>query len=106
MDPDRILSQIESLARQHLGAEERLAALGPLQPDMKLVEDLELDSLDMTTLAIEVEEHFGILLDAEDEDGIVTLGDLVRAIARQLAEAAPGVAPPQGAGRPTPEGDA
>jgi acyl carrier protein len=86
VEPQRILDQIEALARRHLGAEEKLEALRPLRPEMRLAQELELDSLDMTTLAIEVEEHFGILLDAEDEEQIETLGDLVAAIRRQLED--------------------
>jgi len=78
------MSQIEGIAHEHLEAEAKLAKVGPLRPELRLVEDLELDSLDLATLAMEVEEHFGILIDPEDEERIQTLGDLVAAIRRQL----------------------
>lgn len=84
MQPQRILVEIERLARTHLDAGERIDARGTLRPDMRLVEELELDSLDLTSLAIEVEDHFRITLDAEEEERIETLGDLVAAIGRQL----------------------
>ncbi len=84
MQPQQILAEIERLARTHLDAGERIDARGPLRPDMRLVEELELDSLDLTSLAIEVEDHFRITLDAEEEEHIETLGDLVAAIGRQL----------------------
>ena len=52
----------------------------PCTADMRLVEDLELDSLKALTLAVEVENRFQICLDPEIEAGIVTLGDLVEAV--------------------------
>jgi len=55
---------------------------GELRPDLKLVEDLELDSLKTLTLALEVENRFKVYLDQEGD--LVTVGDLVNAIRRQL----------------------
>jgi len=71
-----ILDGIAEVARAHLGWE------GNLRPGLRLVEDLELDSLKSLTLALEVENHFRVYLD--QEAGIVTVGDLVQAIARHL----------------------
>ncbi len=71
-----ILDGIAEVARIHLGWE------GDLRPGLRLVEDLELDSLKSLTLALEVENHFRVYLD--QEAGIVTVGDLVQAIARHL----------------------
>ena len=68
------LEGLALVARQHLGWK------GKLRPEMHLVEDLELDSLRLLTLAIEVENHFQIHLSEEDEAGIETVGDLVRII--------------------------
>ena len=71
-----IMAGIAEVARTHLEWQ------GELQPEMKLVEDLELDSLKALTLALEVENRFRVYL---DEDGdLVTIGDLVAAIRRQL----------------------
>ena len=72
---DQIIDGIAKVARQHLGWN------GELRPEMRLVEDLELDSLKSLTLALEVENHFRICLD--EEAGIRTVGDLV-AIIRDL----------------------
>ena len=71
-----VLAGIAEVARLHLGWEGRLA------PEMQLVEDLELDSLKMLTLALEVENHFRVCLDSEV--GIETVGDLVAAIRERL----------------------
>ena len=68
----RIVDGIAEVARQHLGWK------GELRPEMRLVEDLELDSLKTLTLALEVENHFRVCLD--EEAGILTVGDLVAII--------------------------
>ena len=51
---------------------------------MRLVEDLRLDSIRLLTLAMEVEDHFQICLDEEDEAQIQTIGDLVGLIGHKL----------------------
>ncbi|RMH21509.1 MAG: acyl carrier protein [Acidobacteria bacterium] len=60
---------------------EELDLAGELRPEMRLVEDLELDSIRLLTLATAVEDRFFICLDEADEEAIVTLGDLVAVIA-------------------------
>ncbi len=84
MNAQDILDTIQDVARKHLDWDGQLAAKGSLKPEMRLVEDLELDSVDMTTLAVEVEDHFDISLEAADEEQIVTVGDLVRVVGREL----------------------
>jgi len=66
---------------------------GPLGPELRLVEDLELDSVGLLTLAVEVEDTFRICLDAGDEAAIRTVGDLEAVIARKLAARATNGAP-------------
>jgi acyl carrier protein len=77
-DEAAILAGISEVARLHLGWE------GPLTVDMRLVEDLRLDSIRLLTLAAEVENRFRIFLDELDEGAIETIGDLVAVVRRKL----------------------
>jgi len=71
-----ILTAIQGLAREHLRWN------GTLRREMRIVEDLGLDSLKLLTLTIEIENHFRICLDEETEAELVTVGDLARVIRR------------------------
>lgn len=73
-----ILEGIAQVAREHLGWQ------GPLTPEMRLVEDLRLDSVRLLTLAAEVENRFRVLLDEADELALETVGDLVAVVRRKL----------------------
>ncbi len=79
MKDGEILDAISGVARDKLDLE------GELNEDMRLVEDLELDSIRLLTLAMEVEDRFEICLDEEDEESIVTVADLVGVVRRKLA---------------------
>lgn len=79
MNDDEILAGVRSVAREHLGYG------GDLAPGMRLVEDLELDSIRLLTLAVEVENRFRVRLDEVDEAAIETVGDLVAVVRRKLA---------------------
>jgi acyl carrier protein len=78
MTDESILSGIAEVARTHLGWE------GALTPDLRLIEDLRLDSIRLLTLAAEVENRFRVLLDEADEAGIETVGDLMAVVRRKL----------------------
>ena len=79
MTEDEILKRIAEVARDKLGLEQAV------RRDMRLVEDLELDSIRLLTLAMEVEDRFEICLDEDDEAAIVTVDDLVAVVGRKLA---------------------
>ncbi|MEE8277743.1 MAG: acyl carrier protein [Thermoanaerobaculia bacterium] len=78
MREEEILQGIARVAREHLGWTRPLAA------EMRLVEELRLDSLGLLTLAVEVENLFRVRLDEEDEAEIETVEDLVSAVKRKL----------------------
>ncbi len=79
MNREEILRGIEAVAREHLDRP------GVLDPKMDLIDDLELDSLLLLTLAIEVENRFRICIDEEDEIAIRSVGDLVETVYRKLS---------------------
>lgn len=76
---EMILQGISEVARLHLGW-----TGGVLSPEMRLVEDLRLDSVRLMTLAAEVENRFRIFLDEADELAIETVADLVDIVRRKL----------------------
>lgn len=78
MTPAEILRHLEDLAARHL------EGVGELRSDMRLVEDLGLDSVRLITLLIEAENRFRVRLDVVDGREIATVGDLVGVIAREL----------------------
>jgi len=78
MTDAEILAGVAAVAREHLGW------AGALRPDMRLVEELQLDSLKLLTLAVEVENRFRVRLDETDDAGIVTVADLVAAVRSRL----------------------
>ncbi len=77
MNDKAILAGIAEVARLHLGWE------GGLAPEMRLVEDLRLDSIRLLTLAAEVENRFRVRLDELDEGAVETVGDLVTIVKRK-----------------------
>ena len=73
MTDAEILSTILEVAREELEWQ------GEVTPEMRLVEDLRLDSLALLTLAVAIEDRFRIRLD-DVENELETVGDLVAAI--------------------------
>jgi acyl carrier protein len=78
MTDEAILAGIGEVARHHLGWH------GDLSPEMRLIEDLRLDSVRLLTLAAEVENRFRVLLDEVDDMAVETVGDLVALVRRKL----------------------
>jgi acyl carrier protein len=74
----KVLEGIEEVARRHLDWQ------GAVRREMRLVEDLELDSMRLFVLAAEVENYFRIALDEADELRLTTVGDLADLIVRKL----------------------
>ena len=81
MTRSEILAEIEAVAREHVGFE------GRLREEQRLVEELELDSIKVLTLVVEIETRFRIVLEPEVESEVVTVGDLVGVIARSVDDA-------------------
>jgi len=78
MTDEEVLDGIRVVAREHLDHH------GAVERSTPLVEALELDSIRMLTLVVEVENHFEICLEEGDEEGIETVGDLVTLLQARL----------------------
>ncbi len=52
----------------------------PIEPEMDLVADLQLDSMELTTLVVELENHFKVMFEQGDEENVHTIEDLVHLI--------------------------
>ncbi len=77
-EPSTTLDRIRGIAREHLRRDE------PLSRETRLVEDLALDSIQLLTLAVEVENHFRVCLDEDVDTEIRTIGDLIDAVEARL----------------------
>jgi acyl carrier protein len=75
MNDAEILAGIAEVASRHLDWQ------GEVRPEMRVVEDLGLDSIKQLTLAAEVENRFRVCLDVSEAE-IETVADLVAAIRR------------------------
>lgn len=78
MQRNRIVEGIREVAKEHLDWQ------GELPLNARLIEDLELDSIRLMTLAVEVENRFRVAIDPQDEEQIATVEDLVVAVERLL----------------------
>lgn len=80
MTEHQILEGVRDVIRDHLQMQ------SPVGNETHLFRDLELDSLKQLTLVVELENYFRVRLDAGDEEGLETIGDVVRLIDRRLSE--------------------
>ena len=78
-----IRAQVEALARTELRLDGEL-------PDGDLAEHL--DSVQRLTLVVAIEDTFEVCFEPEDDEGIVTLDDVITVVHRRLAEGSGGAA--------------
>ncbi|MBO5395777.1 MAG: acyl carrier protein [Clostridia bacterium] len=64
--------------------EELFAEEIDLSPDMYLMRDLGLDSLDIVELVLEIEDTYEIEIDEEEREKIRTVADLVNAVESRM----------------------
>ena len=67
--------------------ESELSLPRAIKPGDRLVDDLGLDSLTLTTLAVELEDRFQIILSDEEALRIQTVGELARCVAARAGAA-------------------
>ncbi len=77
---EQVIREIERVLRQEL------AFTGTLTPDTTLVEELQLDSVSLLTLVVELENRFRVALREEDAGGIRTVSELARLVVLRTTE--------------------
>jgi len=58
-----------------------------ITPQARLVEDLDLDSIDGVSIAVRVEAQFGVVLSDEEIAAMTTVGDVLDALEKRLGGA-------------------
>lgn len=74
-----ILDRLEAVVRRGTAFD------GPLKADMTLAEDLSMDSLDRVSLALSIEEEFGVDVSDDDVEEMTTVARVVAVIERGQA---------------------
>jgi acyl carrier protein len=77
---EAVFSEIQRLGREVLQDDR------PLVRGDRLIEDLQLDSMTMTALAVGLEDRFQVILTDVPPGNIVTLGDLAGWVAMKTQE--------------------
>jgi len=76
MREDIVLGEIQRLVSATLRIDRQVSASD------ELIHDLDLDSADLISLAIAIEQHFAISLPDDETLSILTVGDLCNAVTR------------------------
>ena len=66
----------------------RIPADVPISPESRLVEDLGIDSLDLVSIVLTAQEHYGVPIDEDEVAGLRTMADLVLYVDRRRGAAA------------------
>jgi len=79
---DEVLGEIGRVLREELGMQREV------RPGDDLVRDLQLDSVGLLTLVVDLEDHFRVALKEEDAAVIRTVAELAALVLRRREEAA------------------
>jgi acyl carrier protein len=82
MSRDAILATIRELLRTQLGY------TGPVEAESDLASDLGLDSVQLLSLVVELENTFRVVIEPDGEEPLVTVGEVVALIERCQREQA------------------
>lgn len=66
----------------------------PVEPDLDLAQDLQLDSVTLLTLVVELENRFRVALREEDAEEVRTVRELAQLVVQRAAEGPPPVGTP------------
>jgi acyl carrier protein len=79
---DEVLGEIGRVLREELGMQREV------RPGDDLVRDLQLDSVGLLTLVVDLEDHFRVALKEEDAAVVRTVAELAALVLRRRDEAA------------------
>lgn len=79
---DEILGFLKWIAQEELELTEE--QIGQMTLDTRIVEGLQLDSVDQVVLVTAIEDHYDFQFDFEDGERVGTLEDLVRMIQERI----------------------
>lgn len=87
MNREDLAARVRGLIEEHLANTPRLTRkdTAAVADDVALVDDLDLDSLDLIDLTMQIEDEFDIELDDEQVAELVTVADLVDHLAQRMA---------------------
>jgi acyl carrier protein len=77
---EQVLSEIRRIAAEQLQLDR------VVEPSDELVNDLQLDSLGLTVMAVGLEDHFRVKLTEEDSAQVRTVRDLAGLVAKRFQE--------------------
>lgn len=77
----------EKLVSHLVEASDEEVAVEQVTPTTSLREDLDLGSLQAITLVMDLEEHFGIVVEDEELEALETVGDLHDLIGSKMSDA-------------------
>jgi len=81
MTHEEIHAKLASIISQKV---DRRIAVEQVKLGSRLREDLGIDSLAVTEMLYEIEDAFGATLEVSEPEALVTVGDAVKAISREL----------------------
>ena len=84
---ERVEAEIARVLRESLHWD------SPIRPEQDLEKDLQLDSITLITLVVELETVFHVQLREEDAGTVHTVQELARLVVRRVAESTTGDAP-------------
>ena len=79
---DEVLGEIGRVLREELGMQREV------RPGDELMRDLQLDSVGLLTLVVDLEDHFRVALKEEDAAVVRTVAELAALVLRRREEAA------------------
>ena len=88
MDEDRnaLFTAVSGVVRRSL--KDNTAANVEIRPEMSLVQDLNLDSLTIVDVVLDVEDKFKIKIEETEMQNVLTVGDLMDLVLRKQQVAA------------------